>query len=174
MKKMDEQQLIWSYLDNDISIEDKLIVDRMRESDSKFASNFHKAEQLHHSLSKLPLKEVSSEFALNLETTLLNEISSNRRRFNINPLFNFAILLIGLGIGFYFIGSQPTTAMSFNFESGINGLKHPLLTEALSAISNFHFELNWTYFVILVIAPFLYMWDKIAEQKFTLRQFVFV
>ncbi len=174
MKREEKEKLIWSYLDGEIVIEERLKVDRLRASNVDFEAQYQEALVVHKNLAHFPIHKISKDFSRKMESVLLQEVSKANRGFDLRPLWFFGISLLAIGFTFFLLGSESSVS-TIAVPRFITDFTTPALIDAFwTQLTTLEIDLSWYYFVILLLAPCLFLLDKIAEQRFSVRHFVLV
>ena len=173
MQRVEKEQLIWSYLDDDISIKERLKIDQLRVKNEEFEALYRELADLHEDLRRLPLEEVTVDFKKRLEANILKELALGKKGFSINPLIGFGLSLVLLGFTFSFLGNDASSHVSFLPDLHFDQLQFPIFERILTGLNNIQLDLNWLYFTVFLLAPSLFFWDKFAEGRFSVRQYMF-
>lgn len=169
MENKNLPDLIWAYLDNDISIEERVRIDKMRLADGAFDAQFREAEHIHLDLGRLPLEQASPEFSSSLESAVLSEFGRNPAGVSITPLVVFGVLLIGLGGVYTFL--NPAEFVAIDFIPGVNSDQFdvPLIDALSRSIGDLNMDISWHYFLMLLLIPILALSDRWAQKGFSNR-----
>lgn len=174
MEREEKEQLIWSYLDGEIEVEKRLKVDSLRASDVDFEEQYQQAHILHKNLMQIPIQKISKNVSKKIESILLQEVAKAKNGLDLRPLWFFGISLLAMGLTFFFLGSE-STGSTVAVPRFIKDFTTPALIDAFwTQLTTLKIELSWYYFVIFVLAPCIFLLDKIAQQRFSVRHFVLV
>lgn len=153
------EDLIWNYLDNTCSNEEKLQVEQLLNSDVVFRNKFNEIKALHQSLFTADLDEPSMRFTQNVMDSINTQVP-------VKPLSTVVDKRIINGIGFFLVGI-------------ISVLLFYILSQTTFASSDTSFNLNWsppdvskifssnftTVFLMFDCVLLLFLFDKYLRKR---------
>ena len=159
---MDKQiQLIWDYLDNNLSVEDRVLFESRLSSDENFIKAYKAQLSLHEALLKLPVEKAPEDLLLNIMDQLSFQKSFVRNYSSFSGLKNIflviGIITFGLIISTLIMGSTTVSEVP----------------DYLSYFADLNFNLDLTgisllpYSLVLVCAVFLIWMDNLIKTKLT-------
>lgn len=108
---MDREKLIWNYIDETLSTEDKLKVDQLLDTDKEFESVYKDILFIHKGISSIPLVKPSASFSSNIIATIEKQYQVSSKYKNAFSGFGYFPLIV-LGIIVF------TMLAYFNLASG--------------------------------------------------------
>ena len=115
----DIEQLISSYIEGDISEQDRIIIEKNIKSNKEFALKVDSIKNIVTSLNNIPSISTSEEFLSNLDNKINNSTVNERGYFfnkNIKLLFGFSSILI---VAVLFISNYTNNTYNKNLEGKI-------------------------------------------------------
>lgn len=155
------EELIWNYLDNTCSPEEKKLVETKLSSDAEFRNKFYEISSLHQSLFTADTEEPSMRFAQNVMDTINKQVP-------VKPLTTTVDKRIINGIGILFFGIISVLVVYIisqtSFGSSGNLLNFNIkMPEWSSILFNNNFI---TVFLMFDCVLLLFFFDKYLRRNF--------
>ena len=157
------ENLVWEYIDGDISQENLETLERARKNDPDVNELISRVMSFDSDIKKLPLEYLDSSFQVKLQDNLINQIKKKELTwYKLVPILIVSVLTLFFGLWQLTKNLNEITpkATEFAFSEILTLFGGQKLLDTQIEVSNV-----WLYVTFILVIPLAFLMDQIIQKR---------